>query len=99
MLNIENLIKDVSPLQVEVNVIEIDNVYYISMAMKPAGAKLAWDRYWGGYTRFCRYFISKYFQYKSLKEENNGVIFEIGSVFDVLNTPEILKENYVDNIQ
>ena len=98
MLDILNLTKDVSPLQVKVDVIEIDNVYYISL-IRNTNYKLDWERYWKGYTRFCRYFVSKYYQFKSYKEEDNRVIFEIGSVFDILNNPEILKEATVDKIK
>lgn len=97
MLNIEKLIADVSPLQVEVEIIQTDNVYSVQMSKKKAAEKLNWELYWGSYERYCRYYISKYFQYKSFVTEDNKVTFEIGSVFDILNTPEILKENYVDN--
>ena len=94
MLKIDGLIYDVSPMGIIVDIIEKDNVYYISMTKT---IDLNWEKYWESYLKFCRYFLSKYYHYKSYEESSNVITFEIGSVFDILYKPEILKENTVNH--
>lgn len=97
MLNIDNLINDLQPFDLHVSTFEDNGCYFIKITHSITSKKLKWQYYWGSFDKFCHFFITKYFKYKSYELTDNYIIFEIGSVLDILSNPDILSQNTVNH--